>query len=369
MGKTLPEFEETHFRKKGAAGNCLIVLSKPLIKIRFQNGLSFAGFKRDVFDVEGLAELFRFEETADADYIIFGPYGNDIPPKGNYTRIGYFCENIKPDLSICEWAFGVPREEDVQHPNYKRIQWHGLDPRVLIKPPGNDPEKILASKTKFCNFLYSHKVPYREAFFRRLSNYKKVDAPGGSMNNMPGIDTLYQGDKWEIKRQFLSPYKFTIAFENDVFPGYQTEKLYDAMMAGSIPIYCGDPFIGDIFNTKSFINVHDFVRSGSAITKWLEKHSQSDFVDIRPQFYHNPAHRVTRNLKAKGRKLKMNLQFGNLDFGPLIDHIIALDQDDDKYLEVLRQPWFIDNKIPLNASLKSQWLKIFKADDDTFTNN
>ena len=203
--------------------------------------------------------MYQFEESAEPDFIIFGPYGNDIPPKGNYTRIGYFCENIKPDLSICEWAFGVPRGEDVKHPNYKRIQWHGVDPHLLIKKPGDDPEKILASKTKFCNFLYGHQVPYREAFFTQLSKYKKVDAPGLSMNNMPGIDMLYKGGKWEAKRQFLSPYKFTIAFENDIFPGYQTEKLYDAMLAGSIPIYCGDPYIGEIFNTKSFINAAEYL--------------------------------------------------------------------------------------------------------------
>src|SRR6185312_6089937 len=97
-----------------------------------------------------------------------------------------------------------------------------------------------------------------EAFFKQLSAYKKVDAPGRSMNSMPGID-IGGGNKWTTKRQFLSPYKFTIAFENDIFPGYQTEKLYDAMMADTIPIYCGDPFVGDVFNTKSFLNAADYL--------------------------------------------------------------------------------------------------------------
>jgi len=41
------------------------------------------------------------------------------------------------------------------------------------------------------------------------------------MNNMPSVDSIYKGDKWEVKHQFLSPYKFTIAFENYVYPGYQ----------------------------------------------------------------------------------------------------------------------------------------------------
>ena len=335
-------------------------MPKPLIKLHFQNGLTFEDFKREVFDIEGLTNLYQFEESADPDFIIFGPYGNDIPAKGNYTRIGYFCENIKPDFSICEWAFGVPREKDVKHPGYKRIQWHGVDPQLLIKPPDNDAEKILASKTNFCNFLYSHKVPYREAFFTQLSKYKKVDAPGRSMNNMPGIDSLYTGDKWEIKRQFLSLYKFTIAFENDIFPGYQTEKLYDAMLAGSIPIYCGDPFIDDVFNSASFVNASDYIkRNSSIIVNSLEKYSQPDFKDIRPSFYNKPSHHIKRKLKTIGRQLKMRYRFQSLDFRPLIDRIIELDLDNEKYLDVLRQPWFKNNQAPLNASSRSRWVEIF----------
>jgi hypothetical protein len=335
-------------------------LPKQLIKISFRNGLTFEGFKKDVFDIEQLADVYDFEESVTPDFIVFGPYGNDIPDKGNYTRIGYFCENIEPDMSICEWAFGVPREEEVQHPNYKRIQWHGQDPRQLIKQPGYNPERISASKTKFCNYLYSHKVAYRDAFFRQLSAYKQVDAPGRSMNNMASIDKLYSGDKWEVKRKFLSGYKFTIAFENDIYPGYQTEKLYDAMLSDSIPVYCGDPNIGEVFNKKAFINVTDYINNGPII-KWLENVSLKDFIDIRPQYYHNPVHRIKRKLKSIGRNLKTYMQAGTINFQPVIDRIIELDQDNDKYIEMLSEPWFNNNTIPVNTSSRSRWIEIFNS--------
>jgi len=303
---------------------------------------------------------FDFIESADPDFIIFGPYGNDLPPKGNYTRVGYFCENIKPDLSICEWAFGVPREEEINDPRYKRIQWHGLDPQLLVKPGIINADEILKQKKHFCNFLYSHPVPYREEFFRQLSKYKKVDAPGKSMNNMENIDSLYKGNIWQRKRQFLSSYKFTIAFENYVYPGYQTEKLYDAMQANSLPIYCGDPFISDIFNTASFINTPDYIKTdNSSFVNWLQHKSQLNFKDILPSYHKGPRHRVRRKLKTIGRELKMRYQFQKLDFSPLIDRIIELDNDDDKYISVLQQPWFINNKPPVNASLKNHWMKIF----------
>jgi len=336
-------------------------LNRIPVKIKFRNGLSFeSGVKEILSYVE---HQFEFIESDDPDFIIFGPYGNDIPEKSNnYTRIGYFCENSKPDLSICEWAFGVPREEEVNNPRYRRIQWHGLDPERLIKPADYKAEQVAAGKTKFCNFLYSHAVPYREEFFRQLSKYKKIDAPGRSMNNMPAIDSLYKGDIWERKKQFLSEYKFTIAFENYVYPGYQTEKLYDAMQANSLPVYCGDPFIGDIFNTKSFINAFDFINtSNSGVVSWLEKKCQPDFDDMRPAFYKNPFHRIKRKFKSIGRQLKMRYQFQKLNFNPLIDRIIELDQDNEKYLEVLRQSWFVNNQPPLNTSLTNRWTEIFNS--------
>jgi len=337
-------------------------LSKRLIKLRFQNGLTFENFKKEVLDPENLTGLYQFEESAEPNFIIFGPYGNDIPPKGNYIRIGYFCENIIPDLSVCEWAFGVPREEDVKHPNYKRIQWHGFDPQLLVKDPERDYARILASKTKFCNFLYSHHVPYREAFFTQLSKYKKVDAPGKSMNNMPGIDSIYKGDKWEIKKQFLSEYKFTIAFENDIFPGYQTEKLYDAMEVGNIPIYCGDPFIGDVFNTKSFINVSEYIfPKNPQLIKKFEELGQMDFEDIRPAFLKSPKNRAKRKIKTYIRNLKTRLQFAKMDFSPVIEQIIAIDTQPELYLKYFEQPWFKNNIVPENSSSKKRWIEIFNS--------
>jgi hypothetical protein len=205
-------------------------------------------------------------------------------------------------------------------------------------------------------------VPYREEFFRQLSKYKKVDAPGKSMNNMESIDRLYTGDIWQRKRQFLSTYKFTIAFENDIFPGYQTEKLYDAMMGNSIPLYCGDPFVGDIFNTKSFIIAADYLpHKNEGIVSLLGKTGQMDFEDIRPSFLKSPKHKLKRKLKEWMRDYKTKLQFANMDFSPVIEKIVALDTKPELYLQYLKQPWFINNTPPQNVSTKARWIEIFNT--------
>lgn len=337
--------------------------NKPLkttIRIRFQNGINKEIAEKDILN--NLLDDYIFEESDQPDFILFGPYGNNVPKPGNYTRIGYFCENIKPDFSICEWAFGIPREEDIQRPNYKRIQWHNMDPQDLVKKADLNAGEIAASKTKFCNFLYSHKVPYREAFFKELSKYKKVDAPGKSMNNMQSIDSLYPGDIWDIKRKFLSPYKFTIAFENDVYPGYQTEKLYDAMLVNSLPIYCGDPFIGEIFNTKSFVNATDYLpKTNTTAIQQLAKIGQMDFEDTLPSFLKGPRYRIKRKAKSWVRNIKINLQFTGKDFTPLIDQIIALDTQPDLYEQYIREPWFNNNTIPEKTFSKKRWVEIFNS--------
>lgn len=333
---------------------------KKKIYIKCQNGINLQTAKKEIFSE--LLNEFEFIHSEKPDFILFGPYGNDLPPKGDYTRIGYFCENIIPDLSICEWAFGIPEEKEIGDTRYKRIQWHGLDPQLLIKSDNEDLTKLIKSKTKFCNFLYSNPVNYRESFFKQLSTYKHIDAPGKSMNNMAPIDEMYKGDVWERKRQFLTPYKFTIAFENYMYPGYQTEKLYDTMQTGSIPIYLGDPNIGEIFNTKSFINASEYLNfKDSRIISFLEKKAQQNFVDIRPQFYKSLPIRLRRKVKSWGRQLKMTLQTNQLDFSPLIDRIIEIDNDPDLYLTYLIEPWFKNNRVPEDTTNHKRWLKIFNG--------
>lgn len=333
---------------------------KKTVRISFRNGITYQSAVKEILNE--LLDEYNFLESDDPDFILFGPYGNDIPSPGNYIRIGYFCENIIPDFTCCEWAFGIPREEEIKRPNYKRIQWHGLDPKLLIKDTDdNEIDRILNSRTKFCNFIYSNPVPYREDFFRQLSKYKRVDAPGKSMNNMPSIDTIYQGDVWERKRQFLSEYKFTIAFENYSYPGYQTEKLYDAMRANSIPVYCGDPCVNDVFNTGSFLNVPEYVSiNNSDFVRSLEKISQADFKDIRPQFFNSPADRMKRKLKAIGRELRMKVQFNKLDFSNLIDRIIELDKNPELYRQYLKNPWLKNNKPSEVYSAAPRWREIFR---------
>lgn len=327
----------------------------PTIPLKFVNGLNFAEGVRDI--LAPAAEEFRFVESETPEVIIFGPYGGDLPPSGGPVRVGYFCENMLPDMSICEWAFGIPLEEEVGDSRYMRLEWHGVDPARLVKKREPEPAEQLRAKSGFCNFLYSNHVSYRERFFRELSKYKRVDAPGSSMNNMPSIDTGATTPFWETKRNFLGRYKFTIAFENDVSPGYHTEKILDPMLAGSLPIYFGDPRIAEHFNPLSFVNAREFMQGvAMPVVTVLDRWTRQTFRR-GPGGADYPG-RLAR--KLRGQLLALKLRLRCWDFSRLIARVIEIDRNDDLYLKHVAQPWFVGNRPPATTRIRDRWREIFQ---------
>lgn len=272
---------------------------KKKIKINFTD--FWGGFdKTDNYFYNLLKDNFEVEISNNPDYLFFSVFGNEHQ---NYrcTKIAYYAENIPAPLGYCQWAFSNDYLDDKRNyrlPHYLLYDgYYELEREKLI-------EDSLA-KRKFCNFVVSNaNCPERNEFFLKLSKYKRVDSGGRWMNNI--------GYPITDKLKFQSEFKFSIAFENNAYrpehPGYSTEKIMQPMTVNSIPIYWGNPVIDREFNTKSFINYYDFK-----------------------------------------------------DFDKVIDFIIELDNDDDKYLDMLRQPWFT-NGIPepnKEENIKSFLYKIF----------
>jgi hypothetical protein len=59
----------------------------------------------------------------------------------------------------------------------------------------------------------------------------------------------------ETKQQVIKRYKFSLAFENAIAKDYVTEKFYEPLIAGSVPVYLGAPNIDDFApGDNCFIN-------------------------------------------------------------------------------------------------------------------
>jgi alpha(1,3/1,4) fucosyltransferase len=244
--------------------------------------------KTDNFLFNLLSERFDVEVCDQPDFLIYDTYGH-VHRLHSCVKIFFTGESDMPDFHECDYSISCLKLDTQRHfqfPLY--VQWGGSD--AVIKK-NDDPEKIMAAKSKFCAFIISGYNPRknhnRVAFFEKLSKYKRVDSGGKKINNIGG--PIPGGPLGKI--EFLRQYKFNIAFENRSLPGYTTEKIFEPMMARCLPIYWGNPLIQEEFNPKSFLNYFDFPSEDA-----------------------------------------------------LIDKIIELDKDDAKYMEYLRQPYFHDDK-------------------------
>jgi hypothetical protein len=96
----------------------------------------------------------------------------------------------------------------------------------------------------------------RTKFVAELIKYIDVHSYGRCLRNrrLPQTQNNYQG-----KLDTLTRYKFDLAFENAVAKDYVTEKFFDPLRVGCVPVYLGTPNIDDFApGAHCFINVSDF---------------------------------------------------------------------------------------------------------------
>jgi len=102
----------------------------------------------------------------------------------------------------------------------------------------------------------------RNSAFHQLSQYKPVRSYGRYLTNDNALVKASEGKYWrDAKDEFFlnRPHKFMLVYENTPYRYYCTEKLMDAFLVGSMPIYMGDPRVGEDWNPDSFINVTKFM--------------------------------------------------------------------------------------------------------------
>jgi hypothetical protein len=143
------------------------------------------------------------------------------------------------------------------------IDDHKLKNTVEEVKSKEELREIWSKKKKFCAMVVSNpRATERIEFFKRLSKLKKVDSGGGVLNNV--------GGKVKNKLEFINEYKFVISFENEIYDGYTTEKIIEPIFKHCIPIYWGNRLVNKDFNTKRFINYHDFETEEDLFDRLLE---------------------------------------------------------------------------------------------------
>lgn len=207
-----------------------------------------------------------FISNDNPDLIFFSCFGiNHF--KYSCIKIFYTGENKNPNYFFCDFSFSFNDTNNknlclphfVEYDHFFELQTHLFSPQIL--------EYRNCVKEKFCNFIASNfRAKKRIEFVKKLLKYKKVDCLGPVLNNVQK-EGAFIGKKnsngefvnWrEEKLEIIKNYKFTIAFENEQAKNYVTEKIFQPLLIGSIPIYWGAPNISEYFNPNCYINVDHY---------------------------------------------------------------------------------------------------------------
>lgn len=107
----------------------------------------------------------------------------------------------------------------------------------------------------------------RLAAVRHFARCEDFDLYGHGWDDVSGLhvrdaDAVSRAFRGELppfgKIEVLSRYQFAICFENTAFPGYVTEKLFDCLVAGCIPVYLGAPDIEQYIPAEAFVDARRF---------------------------------------------------------------------------------------------------------------
>lgn len=210
-----------------------------------------------------------YSDGADADFLFVTHRPTSvremfsIPDRGQ-IRVFVGLEAQSPDMNLFDYAITFD-----QAPGNDRIfRPHTLVTfeRFLEDGTLNFGQKVpiqsFLDREGFCDFIYGNKEahPTRDKIFHELNErFQQVSSYGTHLRTARFSDLKiargpaplgWHKEKIEAQRR----HKFSIAAENARFEGYTSEKLLTPLMAGSIPIYWGNPEVGKEFNLNRFIN-------------------------------------------------------------------------------------------------------------------
>uniref|UniRef100_UPI004047DCE6 glycosyltransferase family 10 domain-containing protein n=1 Tax=Polynucleobacter sp. TaxID=2029855 RepID=UPI004047DCE6 len=242
--------------------------------------------------IKNLGYSINFTSPTKCDLLIFGPffeqkkrvnwmpkplrpifqrylrYPNENTSNNISRPVSLFItgENVRHDFQNCDFSIsfdlGVESKNHLRMPYWmEMIDWSSegvagnqnprfgklLDLSDLTAPLGDD----FLYRPQTAAIFASHLREPRRSVLSALKKHIGVAEFGKSFN--PKIKNHNESDL--IKFDELRKFAFNLCPENGMHPGYYTEKIPEAFMAGCLPITWADENIRVDFNPKAFINL------------------------------------------------------------------------------------------------------------------
>jgi len=167
---------------------------------------------------------------------------NKRAPIGNQfdTYLGFEPEGLLPNLHYLPlWVLNFD--------HFGKGVAHGFTSALTTQDELLLPRKFKKMrKDKFCCAFLGNPTSFRVGILKNLGDIEPVGLYGSAFGNKVSDKSLVSSD-----------YRFSFAFENNLYPGYITEKLLEAYLTNTVPLYWGIDS-SRYFNQDAFINFSEY---------------------------------------------------------------------------------------------------------------
>ncbi len=181
-------------------------------------------------------------------------YGID-PSK--VLKVGFSAESIRnyphqfDHLSDYDIGASYRLHSDVPFPYIEFAQGRPNSLLAETNSPWKSREKAVLFVASNCD-----STNQREQLVKMLQKFVRVDSVSSCLNNKKWPSDIPRTDKRRSDKRTLSKrYMAILAAENSIEDDYVTEKVYDGLIAGAVPIYYGAPNIDQFVPSDSIIKV------------------------------------------------------------------------------------------------------------------
>lgn len=173
--------------------------------------------------------------------------------------------------------FGEPRAVHGQHMKMLRLshrrffkvltadaQLLATIPNAFFFPVGgawvSDWRNTDKTKRAMCSLIASNKR-------KHAGHQLRHDVVDWVRTSGADVDIMGRGyTPFAVKTDGLAPYRFSVVIENVREKNYFSEKLIDAILCETVPIYWGCPNIGDFFDTACMIQCNSLAQIQTAVS-------------------------------------------------------------------------------------------------------
>ncbi len=274
--------------------------------------------------------LSRFIEYHFAPRIkvtFFSCFRNKIPIGASFPGIKIFCsgENLSADLvpdritsysnhrlDEVDLALGFEYKQEANYIRFPLWIWHRdfINPKATLEDIkrkianiNKSETRLNLNRTRFTAQISSHDIGgERMALINLLSPITTIDCAGKFNRNTDELQTVYD-DK---KEDFLSNYRFCICPENSLGDGYITEKVFESIASGCIPIYWGACLEEGILNPQAIL-LYEKGKEKELFEQvqllWKDENAYKEFA-MQPPFLDGAAEKIWEMLENLKKKLK-----------------------------------------------------------------